>query len=889
MQNKISFGGWLRKQRRTLDLTRQALADQVGCAEVTVRRIEAGTLKPSRELAGIILERLGIPASERSQWIAFARGVSGFPYPPLPESNDPKSNIPAALTTFVGREKEQKQVIGLIRRHRLVTLTGSGGVGKTRFAIKVGEQLLENYPDGIWLAELAPLNDSTLLPQTVATLFGLKAQSGISHIELLINFLGTKSTLLILDNCEHLVDASAHLADTLLKNCPDLKILATSREPLGTAGEALYRLPSLGVPDLKFRFEAMRECESVQLFEERVQLVQFDFSLTPDNAASVARICRRLAGIPLAIELAAAKVRVFSPAQIAKQLEKSFNLLAGGPRTALPRHQTLRASIDWSWSLLTESEQRLMRQLAVFAGGWTLEAAQAVCDGEVFHLLNSLLTRSLLVRKQISENNDRYSFHEIIRQYSREKLFETDEATHMRDRHLNYFIQLAEQGFKELQGANDLVWIEKLEMEHDNLRAALGWSLESPNVDPQKALRLSGSLQDFWDWRGYTSEGYQWTSRALKNAPDSPTREHCRAFVGAGLMCLRLSRYKEALLYLEDAIARARQLNNAPLLIMSLLWSTYGIEDDADYKRRIEECIALARATRNSWYLTELLVTSPLIHTMGFSGSILPLEEAQDIAEDLGNARRRALVLRVYGAAQTHRANYDSATSLLQEAVRLNRMIKDRHSTAHSLLWLGRAETQQTHYDNAAHYEEQALQILRELSDFYCCAWSLLCLGWNAYLAGNPDWAISYLEESLSVYREKVDIQSAPAWPMVLLGRIAISRADVSRAKDMFREALELLKLREVSYWLTQCLEGVCALPQLQNEIAARLLGKAEAIREQEAFAVPLSERPLLDPLLKRIQSQLGKDVFDSARTVGATLTYLQAIDEAMKVLQTIG
>ncbi len=300
-----------------------------------------------------------------------------------------------------------------------------------------------------------------------------------------------------------------------------------------------------------------------------------------------------------------------------------------------------------------------MSQLAVFAGGWTLEVAQAVCDGDVFYLLNSLLNKSLIVRNQIRENNERYSFHEIIRQYSREKLFETDEAVRMRDRHLDYFIQLAEQGFIELQGANDLVWIEKLELEHDNLRAALSWSLESPDVDPQKALRLSGALQDFWDWRGYTREGYQWTSKALKNASYTPTREHCRALAGAGLMCLRLSRIEDTLLYLEDAITLARQLNNAPLLIMGLLWSTYAIEDDAEYKRRIEECIALARATQNSWYLTELLVTSPLIHTIGFSGSIRPLEEARAIAEELGNARRRALVLRIYGAAETHRAKYD--------------------------------------------------------------------------------------------------------------------------------------------------------------------------------------------------------------------------------------
>ncbi len=324
MQEESSFGVWLYKQRRALDLSRQAFADQVGCAEVTVRRIEGGTLKPSKELADIILEKLGVPASERSQWIAFARGVSGFPYPSLP-----KSNLPAVLTSFVGREKEQAQVINLISKHRLVTLTGSGGVGKTRFARKVGEQLLENYPNGVWLVELASLNDPTLLPQTVASLFGLTAQSGVSHTDLLINFLRTKSALLILDNCEHLVDASANLADTLLKNCPNLKILITSREPLEMTGEALYRVPSLGLPEFQYRLDTLRDCESAQLFEERAQLAQFDFSLTPENAASVVQICRRLDGIPLAIELAAAKVRVFSPVQIAKQLKESFNLLKG--------------------------------------------------------------------------------------------------------------------------------------------------------------------------------------------------------------------------------------------------------------------------------------------------------------------------------------------------------------------------------------------------------------------------------------------------------------------------------------------------------------------------------------------------------------------------------
>ena len=428
MQEELAFEAWLRKQRRALDLSRQAFADQIGCAEVTLRRIEAGTLKPSKELAGIILETLGIPQSQYSQWISFARGLSSLPTQSPLSSNKPESNLPISLTSFVGREKEQAQVINLISKHRLLTLTGSGGVGKTRFARKLGEQLLENYADGVWLVELASLNDPTLIPQTAAMAFGLRTEFGISYTDLLINFLRTKSVLLILDNCEHLVDACAHLADTLLRNCPHLKILVTSREPLEISGEALYRVPSLGLPDLQYRLDTLRDCESVKLFEERAQLLQFDFSLTPGNASSVVQICRRLDGIPLAIELAAAKVSVLSVEQIARQLDESFNLLTGGSRTALPRHQTLRASMNWSWDLLATEEQIWMRQLAVFAGGWTLEAAQAVCDGDALQLTEALVKKSLFMVNQEEAHQTLYRFHEIVRQYAYERLLESGET-----------------------------------------------------------------------------------------------------------------------------------------------------------------------------------------------------------------------------------------------------------------------------------------------------------------------------------------------------------------------------------------------------------------------------------------------------------------------------
>jgi transcriptional regulator with XRE-family HTH domain len=316
MQEEIPFGVWLRKQRRALDLSRQAFANQAGCAEVTLRRIEAGTLKPSQALASILLEKLGIPETERPGWISFARGVSGFPPSVSSSTNKPHTNLPAQITSFIGREKEQADVVSLISKHRLVTLTGSGGIGKTRLSIKVGEQIIDNYTSGIWLVELAPILDPVLVPRTTAIAIGLRDEPKRPIIDMLSDFLREKNILIILDNCEQLLDSCVQLADTLLKRCPDLKILATSREVLGILGEATYRVPSLELPDLQLSLKDIRRYESARLFEERAQLARIDFSMTLENASSVAEICSRLDGVPLAIELAAARMGTFSTVQI---------------------------------------------------------------------------------------------------------------------------------------------------------------------------------------------------------------------------------------------------------------------------------------------------------------------------------------------------------------------------------------------------------------------------------------------------------------------------------------------------------------------------------------------------------------------------------------------
>jgi len=489
---------------------------------------------------------------------------------------------------------------------------------------------------------------------------------------------------------------------------------------------------------------------------------------------------------------------------------------------------------------------------------------------------------------QDEHGQSRYHRLETIRQYAREKLFETAEASRIRDKHLDYFLRLAEQGFEELNGHNDLIWIETLENEHDNFRSALSWSLESTDVDPQKALQLSGALQDFWDTRGYTSEGYQWLSKSLKKAPDAPIPDRCRALVGIGLLCMRLSQGKDALMHLDDALHLARQLDIVTLILRCFYYLAYTpFESQVDRAKRFcEEGIALARTKHDSYYLGMLLAqwsnfsdTTPDI--------IRAVEEAHEIAEKLGNARLRAFVLWYYGGFEMRRARYESATSMLQEALGLSQLLKDKHQTAYCLLSLGMTAAQQTLYDEATRFEAESLQILRDMSDHHCAALSLLWLGWNAYLSGKTSRAIEHLEECLLIFRETETPHEFA--PLVFLGRVFTSQGNIQKAKDYFLNALVLMK--EPAGWtdmLPYCLEGVCALPGMPLDKIARLLGKTEAFREMTSFVIPSSEQPLIDPIVQRLQSQVGRQIFNSAHAAGAMLTDEQAIDEAIEVLNAI-
>ena len=414
------------------------------------------------------------------------------------EKTKPKHNLPFPLTSFIGREREREGIARLITHNRLVTLIGAGGIGKTRLAVQAGQSLLNAYPDGVWFVPFESLGEEDLVPQTVASFLGIPEPPEEHLVEALVNQLRNQTRLLIFDNCEHLLDACARLAETLLKNCPELKILATSRDILRLEGEAVYHVPPLTIPEGQTARSVaeVANSESVQLFAQRARLVLSNFEITQTNMATLVRICNRLEGIPLAIELAAAHVDIFTPEELLSQLNRSFDLLASSTRSTLPRHQTMHASIEWGWNLLTEAERTFLRHLSVFVGGWTLQAAQAIGVKDSLERTSTLWKKSFVVVHRQAGYETRYGLHEVVRSFAQEKLIESGEEKTIRDRQLHYYLKLLRQLELTSQSTDQDKWLDRLFLERDNLRAALEWAART-NV--QAGLYISNRLRMFWE------------------------------------------------------------------------------------------------------------------------------------------------------------------------------------------------------------------------------------------------------------------------------------------------------------------------------------------------------------------------------------------------------
>ena len=766
-------------------------------------------------------------------------------FPRSPEEERPAHNLPLELTSFIGRQREIAEVKRLLLedKNRLLTLSGSGGCGKTRLALAVAFEVVNSFEDGVWWVELASLSDPDLLPQAVASALGsalgVREVLGRSLSAMLVGHLKPKKTLLVLDNCEHLVEGCAALANTLLRSCPDLKILATSREPLSIAGERSWPVPYLSTPDPQHLppIELMGRFESIRLFVERAHVRRPDFSLRPENAAMVAKICRRLEGIPLAIELAAARVGTLSVGQIAEKLGDSLTLLVGRDRVAPERQRTLRGTLDWSYDLLSQRERELYGRLSVFAGGWTLEAAEAVGvdDGmkhdEILDLLDRLVDKSLVVAGEASgESELRYRMLELVRRYGLERLEESGEAERVQERHARYYLTLAEQAAPALQGAQQAAWLERLENEQDNLRWALGLSLE--RGDAETALRLGAALwRGFWYVRGYLSEGRRWLEEALAVSGEGATVLRAKALNGAGHLAWCQSDFEHAAMQFRKSLTLSRQLEDkagVAAALNGLGRVAYSQGNLAEGRAMLEEALAIHRELNDAWGTAESLFVSGIValYQGDYAVAHALLEESVTLFRDVGDREGVAVSLGVLGMVALSQGAYAAARSLLEETQAIFKSLADPRGVARALSVLGDVDFNQGDYEAAyARYEE----------------------------------AIGLLKDFVSAY------QHGPAE----FGPSQVGMAQVGL---------------DDRWWMAWCLEGLggVAAARKQTTRAIRIFGAAKALRDIISAPRPAAHRAAYERILATARAQLDETTFAATWAEGKAMTAEQAMEYAL-------
>jgi predicted ATPase/class 3 adenylate cyclase len=651
----------------------------------TTRELLADGLPEGTVLRDLGEYRLKDLASPQRLYQVAALDLPGE-FPRLKTLDTLPNNLPRQLTSFVGREREMAEIKRLLSTTDLLTLTGAGGSGKTRLALQTAADLLPSFQDGAWVVEFASLSDPDLVQQMAATATDVREQPGRPILSTLIDYLRPKDLLLLLDNCEHLLSACATLADALLRACPNLRMLATSREGLGISGELTYRVPSLSVPDLRAlpSTDRLIDHEAVRLFVERARFALPTFAITEQNGRTVAQICSRLDGIPLAIELAAARMKSMSVERIAERLTNRFRLLTGGSRTALRRHQTLRNAIDWSYDLLSDSERVALRRLAVFAGGFTLEAAEAVCgedgveEGDVLGLVTSLVDKSLVMIDQ--DGRERYRLLEMIREYALDKLVESGESEEVRRRHRDFFLDLAEESYVALPGDASLQWRKRIQDEHDNIRNALRWSVD--HEDLEGAARLGSAMSRFWYFRGFFTEGRAWLQELLEKGQSLSTRERAKLLSRMGMLVAAYGSAAEAVRLVEEGLALFSELGDQEEITVSM----YRIGSAEMWRGNYERAAAL-------------------------------LEKSAARARQEGNHFLFVEALRQRGNVAVRRGEYRLATSLLAESLSHLRRVASKRFSGLALVELGLAKHYQGQSEHAVTLLQEAIVDLRELED----------------------------------------------------------------------------------------------------------------------------------------------------------------------------
>lgn len=854
-----AFGRWLKQQRRALDLTQAAFAAQVACSTSTVKRMESGALAPSRQLAELIAQALGVPAEQRAAFVRFARGLGpppgeeGVSGAPAVTRHSTRPTMPAPLTSLIGREREVLAGVALLRSPdvRLLTLVGPPGAGKTRLCIAIATRLNEDFADGTAFVSLGSVEAAGLAPAAVAQALRLTDRSGQSILEALRDHLRDKTLLLALDNFEHILPA-AGIVRLLLEASPGLKIIVTSREPLRVYGEREFQVSPLALPDLRRlpALQALQEWPSIALFVERAQAIRRDFTLTADNAFSVAALCNWLDGLPLAIEMAAARIRWHSPEIVLTQISQKLALAGAGLRDTAARQQTLRSAIDWSFDLLSDVEKRALAAVSVFADRFSAEAAGAVCDealmppGGIDAVLRSLAEKSLLVHESADGAETRFGMLNVIREYAREKLEQAGLSRVIHQRWAARCLALAQEAQPHLCGPRQQEWFDRLDADFSNLRAVIDWCATH---DPAGGLEIALALQWFLYARGHLSEARLWLAGLLRGAE-----------AGAAAMPASLLASGRCL----AGFFAWQQGDHAQAVALS--------SQALDHFQKSGDRLGAARALYNLGSVALLQSDYPRAAEW--------LSESAALFQQEGSAHDLAIALNDLGLVAKDQGRFEQARAHHEESLRLHQQAGNLRGVAGSLLRLSIVAYWQAEFQRAAGLSEQALALNRQLGNRAGMAYCLDTLGASLHKLGDTARAAGCLTEGLQLFQELGD-RMGMALVDCAIGTLRLEQGDPARAADHFTEALRLSEAIGDKRRAAFALEGLAgALAGSHPMAAARLFGAAQALREAIGAPAPASESASHTTILNGLSSALGEAGCEAELRRGRGWTLAEAL-----------